>query len=150
MPLDLEIVASSSDRPLPRRNSFSTPFWDAAQRHELLLQKCDDCGRYRFYPRPMCPQCHSTRTTWTVCSGLGSVYSFTIVRRPLARWFAERLPLVCAVIELDEGVRMVSNVVGIDPERVHIGLRVMVGFEDVNDEISLPLFEPAPADDVSA
>jgi uncharacterized OB-fold protein len=75
-------------------------------------------------------------------SGEGVVYSFTIVHRPLARWFAEAVPLVCAVIELDEGVRMISNVEGIDPVDVSIGMRVSVTFEDVNDEITLPKFRP--------
>ena len=67
MPLDLEVVANSDDRPLPTRNAFSAPFWDATQRHELRLQKCSDCETFRFYPRPMCPQCHSLRASWSAC-----------------------------------------------------------------------------------
>lgn len=146
MPLDLEVIASSSDRPLPTRDAFSGPFWDAAQRHELSLQKCDDCGRFRYYPRPMCPDCHSMKATWTRCSGRGTVYSYTVVRRPLARWFKERMPIVCAVIELEEGVRMISNVVDVEPTEVRIGLDVVVTFEDVDDEITLPMFVPAGRD----
>jgi uncharacterized OB-fold protein len=146
VPMDLEVIASSSDRPLPTRNAFSAPFWDAALRHELAIQKCDDCATFRFYPRPMCPQCHSTSSTWTTCSGRGTVYSYTVVRRPLARWFKERMPLVCAVIELEEGVRMISNVVGVSPEDVAIGLAVEVTFEDVNDEFALPMFTVAGSD----
>jgi len=76
-------------------------------------------------------------------SGNGSVYSFTIVHRPLARWFADKVPLVCAVIELDEGVRMISNIEEVDLNDVHIGMRVSVTFEDVNEEITLPKFRPA-------
>ena len=76
-------------------------------------------------------------------SGKGSVYSFTIVHRPLARWFAEKVPLVCAVIELDEGVRMISNVEEVDPSEVHIDMKVTVMFEDVTEEITLPKFRPA-------
>jgi uncharacterized OB-fold protein len=150
VPLDLEVAASSGERPLPKRNAFSGPFWDAAQRHQLVLQRCDDCGKFRFYPRPMCPDCHSMAVTWTRCSGRGTVYSFTIVRRPLTRWFADRVPLVCAVIELDEDVRMVSNVVGVDPEDVRIGLRVTVAFDDVDEQTSLPIFEAVPADGESS
>jgi hypothetical protein len=77
-------------------------------------------------------------------SGNGFVYSFTIVHRPLARWFAEKVPLVCAVIELDEGVRMISNVEDVDLGDVSIGMRVSVKFEDVTEEITLPKFRPAP------
>jgi uncharacterized OB-fold protein len=86
------------------------------------------------------------RAQWTRCSGRGMVYSFTVVRRPLARWFASRVPLVCAVIELEEGVRMMSNVIGIDPDQVRIGLEVTVSFEDIDEQISLPVFEAVPSD----
>jgi uncharacterized OB-fold protein len=149
VPLDLEVIASSSDRPLPTPDAFSGPFWAAARQHELVVQRCDDCGRFRFYPRPMCPDCHSMRAQWTRCSGRGMVYSFTVVRRPLARWFASRVPLVCAVIELEEGVRMMSNVIGIDPDQVRIGLEVTVSFEDIDEQISLPVFEAVPGDDAA-
>jgi hypothetical protein len=147
--MDLEVIASSSERPLPVRNAFSAPFWDAAARHELALQRCDDCNTFRFYPRPMCPACHSTRATWTPCSGRGTVYSYTVVRRPLSRWFKERVPLVCAVIELVEGVRMISNVVGVAPEDVHIDLAVEVTYEDVTDDITLPMFTAIGRDGVT-
>jgi uncharacterized OB-fold protein len=86
------------------------------------------------------------RAQWTRCSGRGTVYSFTVVRRPLARWFADRVPLVCAVIELEEGVRMMSNVIGIDPDQVRIGLDVTVSFEDIDEQLSLPVFEAVPGD----
>jgi uncharacterized OB-fold protein len=143
MPLDLEVVATSRDRPLPTPNPFSRPFWEATKRHQLVLQKCDKCGTVRYYPRPRCPECLSAEATWTEMSGHGTVYSFTIVHRPLARWFAAKVPLVCAVIELDEGVRMMSDVENIDPEDVRIGLPVRVIFDDVDEEITLPKFEPA-------
>lgn len=142
MPMDLEVVATAEDRPLPTPNPFSKPFWEATKRHELVLQKCEDCGTFRYYPRPRCPECLSGNTAWTRVSGRGTVYSFTVVHRPLARWFKGRVPLVCAVIELEEGVRMMSNVERIDPHQVRIGLPVQVFFEDVNEDITLPKFEP--------
>jgi uncharacterized OB-fold protein len=144
MPLDLEVVAHSGDRPLPTPNPFSKPFWEAAKRHELTLQKCDRCGTVRYYPRPRCPECQSPDTTWTVMSGRGSVYSFTIVHRPLARWFKDHMPVVVAIIDLDEGVRMMSNVVECEPDDVHVGMRVAVTWDDVDEEITLPKFVPAP------
>jgi len=130
------------DRPLPIPNSFSKPFWDAALTHQLRLQQCDDCHVFRYYPRPRCPECGTSRATWTDVSGKGTVYSFTIVRRPLTQWFRDRVPLVCAVIELDEGVRMISNVEEVNPEDVVIGMNVQVRFEDINSQISLPKFVP--------
>ena len=143
MPLDLESIAHSIDRPLPTPYTFSQPFWDATRRHELVLQKCSHCGTVRYYPRPRCPTCLSADSQWVQLSGDGSVYNFTIVHRPLARWFADKMHLICAVIELDEGVRMMSNVEGIDPSQVHIGMRVSVTFEDVTEEITPPKFRPA-------
>ena len=145
MPMDLEVIATSQDRPLPTPNSFSKPFWEGTKRHELVLQKCNECGTFRYYPRPRCPECLSGNTEWTKVSGRGTVYSYTIVHRPLARWFKDKVPLVCAVIELDEGVRMVSNVENVDPYAVTIGMPVRVIYDDVNDEITLPKFEPVPA-----
>jgi uncharacterized OB-fold protein len=147
MPLDLGEVAHSTDRPLPTRRPDSEPFWDAAQRGELQLQRCDDCGTFRFYPRPMCPSCHSFATTWTRCSGRGTVYSFTIVRRPLTRWFRDRVPLVCAVVTLEEGPRMMGDLVDVEPEGVRIGDRVHIAFETVTREISLPYFVAEEAHD---
>jgi uncharacterized OB-fold protein len=140
--MDLEVVAVAEDRPLPTPNPFSKPFWEATKRHELVLQKCQDCGTFRYYPRPRCPECLSGNTAWTKVNGRGTVYSFTVVHRPLARWFKDKVPLVCAVIELEEGVRMVSNVERIDPHQVTIGLPVQVFFEVVNEDITLPKFEP--------
>lgn len=130
-------------RPLPTPNAFSAPFWKAAKGHQLSLQRCDDCQLFRFYPRPRCPQCQSARATWTIVSGQGVVYSYTIVHRPLTKWFNDKVPLVCAVIELEEGVRMMSNIEEIAPSDVTIGMPVSVQFEDVDEVISLPKFVPS-------
>jgi hypothetical protein len=143
--MELEVIASSEYRPLPSRNVFSEPFWEATKRHELVLQKCLDCATYRYYPRPRCPECLSANSEWTKVSGRGTVYTFTIVHRPLTRWFKDRVPLVCAVIELDEGVRMVSNVESVEPADVAIGMPVRVFFEDIDEQITLPKFAPVDA-----
>lgn len=147
MPLDLGDVAHSSERPIPTRNPDSAPFWDAAQRDELQLQRCDDCATFRFYPRPMCPNCHSFRATWTRCSGRGTVYTYTVVRRPLTRWFRDQVPLVCAVVALEEGPRMMGDLVGVAPDHVAIGRPVRVAFRPASDDIALPYFLAEPGDD---
>jgi len=147
MPLDLEIIAQSGDRPLPTPNEFSMPFWEAAGRHELVLQRCKRCETVRYYPRPGCPECQSREAIWEKMSGEGTVYSFTIVSRPLTRWFAERVPIVVAIVSLVEGVRMMTNIVGMEPESVYIGMPVSVCWDDADGGITLPNFSPAVANE---
>lgn len=144
MGTDLESRPDMLDRPLPDVNHpFSREFWEGCRRHELVLQRCSDCGTFRYYPRPFCPQDQSPRYEWTRCAGRGEVYSFTVVHRPLTRWFKGRVPLVCAIVELEEGPRMMSNVIGIEPDLVTVAMPVQVEFEDVTEVITLPMFRPA-------
>jgi uncharacterized OB-fold protein len=130
-------------RPLPRPSPFSRPFWEAARRHELILQRCSSCTQHIFYPRYNCPHCGSTTLEWVKASGNGSVHTFTVARRPTHPAFADRTPYVIAIVELEEGPRMTTNIVDCDPDSVRIGMRVKVTFEDVNEEVSLPVFRPA-------
>jgi uncharacterized OB-fold protein len=132
-----------TERPLPIPDQDTRPYWEAARRHELLIQRCRACGQHYFYPRPYCPQCLSPETEWVRASGRGTVYSFTVNHRAAHPAFADRLPYVVALIDLAEGPRMMSTIVECDPADVHIGMAVEVTFEDVTDEISLPVFRPA-------
>lgn len=134
---------SGYQKPIPMPDQDTQPYWEAAKRHELLLQRCLDCGQYRFYPRIVCPQCMSDKTEWVKASGRGEVYSFTITYRPPSPAFAADVPYVVAIIELQEGVRMMSNIVGCDPHEVKIGMPVEVVFEDISEDIALPKFRPA-------
>jgi uncharacterized protein len=144
MGIDLEARPDMLDRPMPDPNHpFSKPFWEGCRRHELVLQKCSACGTFRYYPRPFCPECRSPEHDWTRCSGRGSVYTFTIVHRPLTRWFKTKMPLVCAIVELEERTRMMTDIIGVDPDAVKVGMPVVVDFEDVSDEVTLPMFRPA-------
>jgi uncharacterized protein len=129
-------------RPLPVPDGDTKPYWDAAKEHRLVIQRCDDCQSAIFYPRSICPHCMSDRIQWTEASGRGVVYSFTVVRRAPAQ-FAEDTPYVVALVDLAEGVRMMSNVVGCAPSAVRIGAPVEVTFDDVTPEISLPKFRLA-------
>ena len=129
--------------PLPEPTPVSKPYWDAAHKHVLSIQRCTDCGVHIFYPRGACPGCGSDALEWTEASGRGKVYSFTIARRPTAREFVDKVPYVIAIIELDEGPHMASNVVDCDPESVRVGQSVKAVFEDVSDEITLVRFRPA-------
>ncbi|MCA1831589.1 MAG: Zn-ribbon domain-containing OB-fold protein [Actinomycetota bacterium] len=126
--------------PVPLPDDDSAPFWKAAARHELVLQRCAACGAYRHPPRPMCPSCLSMESVWVPASGHGRVWSWVVVHPPVLPAFAEKTPYNVAVIELDEGVRMVGNVLGIDqPDE---GMEVEVVFEDVEEGVSLPQWRP--------
>ena len=134
-------------RPQPRFPEPDTqPFWDATKRHELTYQTCNSCNAVIFYPRQHCTTCGSLETTWHVSKGTGTVYTFSVVMQSRHPAFAELGPYAIAYIDLDEGFRMMSNVVGVqDPIRdIHCGMRVKLRWEDQGEGgISLPLFEPA-------
>ncbi|MGH7830576.1 MAG: Zn-ribbon domain-containing OB-fold protein [Candidatus Binatia bacterium] len=134
-------------KPLPEITPVTRPFWAAAAEARLLLQRCPDCGRYIWTPRPLCVECGSERLQWTEVSGRGTIYSFTVIRQVAGRGsskaFEKDIPYVVAWIDLDEGPRMVSNVVGCPVDEVKIAMRVSVVFEPASAEISLPKFRPA-------
>src|SRR4051794_6297999 len=118
-------------------DALSQPFWEAATRHELVLQHCADCGRYQFYPRPFCLSCQSDNIAWTPASGAGTVYSQTTVHIQIAPEFNP--PYIVAVVELDEGVRMLANIVDGDTQ---IGNRVKVAWRPREGQPPLPVFTP--------
>jgi uncharacterized protein len=128
-------------RPLPVPDGDTKPYWDAAREHRLVIQRCQVCQQAIFYPRSVCPRCMSDRIAWIEATGKGTVYSYTVVHRAPAQ-FAEDAPYVVAVVDLDEGVRLMTNVVGCAPAEVRIGAEVEVTFDDVTPEISLPKFRP--------
>ena len=130
-------------KPLPRVDEESKGFWEACQRHELYLQRCRACRVLRYYPRALCPQCLSGDVEWVLSSGRGDVYTFTVCNQNQAAGFRDALPYVLAYVELDEGVRMLSNIVGIEAHKVRVDMAVEVVFEHISPEISLPKFRPA-------
>ena len=130
-------------KPIPAPDEVSKTFWQGCQREELLLQRCNDCGRFQFYPRPLCVNCMSRSLEWVRSSGKGAVYSFTVTHQTTTPGFAQELPYVFAIVELTEGVRLTTNIVGCPPEQVYIGMPVVVVFEPISPEISLPKFVPS-------
>jgi uncharacterized OB-fold protein len=129
-------------KPLPRIDEESKGFWEACQRHELYLQRCGDCGALRHYPRALCPSCLSERIEWLRASGKGTVYTFTVTHQNQSAGFRDALPYVLAYVELAEGPRMLTNIVGCAPDDVRIGMPVEVVFEDVTPSVTLPKFKP--------
>lgn len=131
--------------PIPVPTPETKPFWEAAARHELLIQRCGDCGEHYFYPRPLCPHCLSRNVSWVRASGRGKLHTFVINHRA-PRKSPLPPPFIVAIVELEEGPRMMSNLVGIepDPERIHIDMPVEVVFEPITADITLPRFRPVP------
>jgi uncharacterized OB-fold protein len=120
-------------------------YWEGAKNHELRIQRCSDCGTFRWYPKPMCPQCRSMRAQWAKVNGTGKVFSYTIGYRGFGNdWLKDRLPLIVAVVALDEipHVRLLTNILECTPEEVRVDLPVEVTFEDVTRDVTLPQFKP--------
>ncbi len=128
--------------PLPAVTPESRPFWEGCRRHVFLLQRCRGCHALQYYPRGICTACGATDLGWQPASGRGTVYTYTVTYRSEQPGFKERVPYVLAWVTLEEGVQVLTLLVGCDPARVRIGLPVRVTFEDVTPEISIPRFTP--------
>lgn len=128
-------------RPVPEPEN--QPFWDALRDGELLVQQCSACKTLRHPPRPMCANCQSLEVEWVPLSGAGSVYSYIVSHQAVHPALVDRVPFATVLVELDEGLRMVSNLVDLAPEDIAIGLRVRLAPLRLDDEIALPLFERA-------
>ena len=124
--------------PLPRPTALSRPHWDGCREGVLRVQRCAACGSYKFIPQAVCTKCQAGKLEWVESSGRGSVYSHTTVYRPPRPEFDA--PYVVAIVELEEGWHMLTNLVDCTPEEVAIGLPVEVDFRAVSDEITLPCF----------
>jgi uncharacterized protein len=126
-------------RPVPVKTPDTEFFWDGISAKELRIQKCATCGTLRHPPGPMCPNCGSFEFAYTVSTGLGTVHSFVVHHKPSVP--GQETPFVILLVELDEGTRLISNLVpGIPQEDVHVGMRVEVVFHDVDGPLPLPLF----------
>lgn len=130
-------------KPSPIVSEWARPFWQGTAESKLMLQRCNDCSKYIFYPRVICPHCSSENVSWSQASGRGKVYSYTEVRNNAPSAFKSDTPYVVAVIELEEGVRMLSNIVGCSFDELRCDMPVRVVFERLNDDIVLPKFQAA-------
>jgi uncharacterized OB-fold protein len=128
-------------KPVVVPSEDSGPFWAAAKGHKLSLQKCGTCGSFRFPPSPLCPECTAMGGEWTELSGRGKVSSFVVFHRAYHKSFEGDLPYAVALIELDEGPRLISSVVGTPPDQLRCDMPVMVVFDDVTPDCTLPKFK---------
>ncbi len=128
-------------RPVPGPDPDSVPYWSAAHHGRLVVQVCDDCGTAQLYGRAMCLACRGS-VSWVPASGRGTVYSYTVIRQNHARPFRDWIPYVVALVDLEEGPRVMTNVVGCEPDEVSVGMAVRARFEAVSDEAGIALFEP--------
>jgi len=126
--------------PIPIPNADSLPYWTAAREGRLMIRKCGSCGSLHFMPRYLCPICWSDNLEWIEAKGTGTVHSFTVIRRAPLPAFAARVPYVVALIDLEEGPRLMANILGDDSLSVVIGDRVKVTFEDRGEGAMLPQF----------
>jgi len=133
----------SYTKPIPTVTPELQPFFAAAKRHELVVQRCSACGTHRFPAREICSNCLSRDASWVGVSGLGEVFSFNVMHQIYHPGFATEVPYAVVVIKLKEGAKITSNLVGVKPHDIRIGMPVKVVFEDVSDDVTLPKFTPA-------
>lgn len=124
----------------PTRSPEAKPFWEGCRERILRLPRCSACGRFHFYPRRFCPFCDSMEIAWVEATGKGTIYTYAIVRQPIEAAYAALVPYCIAVVELEEGVRMLTRVAG-DVDEIACGKNVRVTFEALSPALTIPVFE---------
>lgn len=130
---------------LPSPDFETEPFWAGCREGRFLIRHCNACGEDHFYPRPFCPKCWSDDVEWKQAAGTATLYTYSIVRQNDLPPFPERVPYVAAIVELDEGPRVMTNVEGCEFDDLEIGMRVAVDFKALTDDVTIPIFRPATA-----
>jgi uncharacterized OB-fold protein len=142
-------VTDKPAKPVPAITPELAPFFEAARRHQLVVQRCGGCGALRFPARPVCSACLSHESTWVPVSGRGKVFTLAIMHQAIDPGFAAEVPYAVVLVELDEGVRMITNVVDCPASEIEIGMPVEVVFEEVSPpgevQVTLPKFRRVPS-----
>ncbi len=129
-----------SDKPLPEMQGHSKEFYDWCAKGELRFQRCTNCDTWRHVPREMCAKCGSNEWEWAKSSGRGTVFTWTVAERAMHPAFVDAVPYAPVVVEMDERVRVVSEIIDCEPGELEIGMRVEVAFDKVSDDVMLPKF----------
>ena len=132
-------------KPVPAITPNMAEFFEGARQGQLLIQKCDQCGTLRFPAYELCSNCLSTRSHWAPVSGRGEIYSYNIMHQVYHPGFAAEVPYAVVVVELEEKCKFVSNLLGVKPHEIKIGMPVEVTFEKLSDEVTIPKFRPRTA-----
>jgi uncharacterized OB-fold protein len=127
---------------LPSTDPETQPFWDGLRAGRFLLRHCEACGRDHYYPRPFCPFCWSDDVAWKEASGRGTLYTWSVVHVNDLPPFHERVPYVAAIVELEEGPRVMTNVRGVPFDELAAGMTLVVDFEAISDDVTIPVFRP--------
>ncbi len=138
-------MSQAATKPVPVPDAISAPFFEGARDGKLMLQQCTGCGAWSFPVRERCPHCFAAKLEWRQASGRGSLYTFTVMHQVMNPGFASSVPYNVAQVDLEEGVRMISNIVGIDNKDLRPGMALEAVFEDVGEGVSLPKFRPTAA-----
>ncbi|MCW2546495.1 MAG: hypothetical protein JWN96_955 [Mycobacterium sp.] len=128
---------------LPTIEADSKPFWDAAREHRFLIARCNACGRAHHYPRPFCPFCWSDDVHWEDASGRATLYTYSTVYVNDLYPFRDKLPYLAAVVDLEEGPRVMTRLVGVRDDELSIDMQLVVDYENLNDQLVAPVFRPA-------
>jgi len=129
-------------KPVPARSPLNAPYWDGLKRHELQLQRCQECGKIWYPPAPFCPECWSRQVTWQTLSGRGKVTAWVVFHQAYFASFTADVPYNVAEVELDEGPRLLTNLVAVDNDDITMDMPVEIVFEDVTAEVTLAKFRP--------
>ena len=132
-----------AQRPVPTPDEASAPFFDGAKRGVLMIQRCSDCGTHLFPLREICEECLGDNLEWVESSGRGTVHTFAVMHQVYHPGLAGDVPYNLTVVELEEGPRMTTNIVGIDNEAIEVGMAVAATFEEVDEGVFIPRFRPA-------
>lgn len=131
------------EKPLPLVTPTTKPYWDGLNEGIVKLQYCGSCDKHIFYPRSHCPTCLTQQLDWKEISGEGTLHTFTITSQPTAPHFADEVPQMLAMVDLDVGVRMTSTLTNVEPENIKVGMRVKPFFDTLSDDVTLLRFQPA-------
>ena len=139
----LRAMTSAMRFDIPTPDLETQPFWDGLREGRFLIRHCNTCGEDFFYPRPFCPQCWSADVAWKTASGRATLYTYSIVHQNDLPPFGERVPYVAAIVELEEGPRVMTNVEGCEHDAIHIGMPLVVDFKPLTDDVTIAVFRPA-------
>jgi uncharacterized protein len=139
------VAQTQYQKPLPAISSLNKPYWEGLKNRELRLQKCDACGKVWYPPSPLCPGCWARKISWIRLSGRGRVSSWVVFHQSYYRGYDNEIPYNVAEVELEEGPRLLTNLVDVSNEQIRAGMPVEIVFDDVTDEIALAKFKPRAA-----